>query len=308
MIATGHAGDTAEFHNSTTGRATTLYYTLRRLRRRNRHGRNVWHRLFQFGQRIWNEYRKFEQGRQGYGHFFDSPSNDSLLPAYADYEAAGKQFAELRGTRRFQLGQGFATNVGIVVNGGSDTANLYASSSNDTFFVYADQGGQSLAGMHDASYSYSNYAIGFAANNGYAAGGGGGTAEFFDAPGTNTFSAYGNYPASGLPYAGMQGTGYTNAASGFSVNLAYRVNGSNDTAEFYDTSTPSNNHYYSFANYNQSGNAEAGMYGSGYSNSASGFGASAEVPFNGPGPASPANSPSDQRLYTDLAIAQLYGS
>ena len=105
--------------------------------------------------------------------------------------------------------------------------------------------------------------------NGHA----GDTAQFFDSPGNDTFYAYADYNNSGKPLAGMYGSGgYSNSASGFGTNIGYSTNGGSDTAAFFDS--PGNDTFYAYADYNNSGQQLAGMYGSyggGYSNSAKGF-------------------------------------
>ena len=71
---------------------------------------------------------------------------------------------------------------------------------------------------------------------------------------------------------GSYGGGYTNSASGFATNVGYSINGGSDTAAFFDS--PASDTFYSYADYDNSGQPLAGMYGSyggGYTNSASGF-------------------------------------
>ena len=160
-----------------------------------------------------------------------------------------------------------------------------------------------LAGM--CGTGYSNAASGFYNNTGYATNGNNDTAEFFDAPGTNTFYAYGAYSNSGQPLAGMYGTGYSNSAKGFSENVAYAINGNNDTAEFFDA--PGSNTFYAYGDYNNSGQPVAGMYGTGYSNAASGFGNNVGYAINGNNDTADlfgsSASNSNNALATDLAIA-----
>ena len=202
-------------------------------------------------------------------------------------------------------------------SGGSDTAAFFDSPGNDTFYAYADynNSGQTLAGMY-GSYAaipggYTNSASGFGTNVAYSTNGGSDVAAFFDAPGSNTFYAYADYNSSGKPLAGMYGTvsggGYSNSASGFSTNIAYATNGGNDTAVFFDS--PGNDSFYAYADYSNSGQTLAGMYGSGYTNSAKGFATMIGISSNGGSDtASLFDSPGDDTLYTDLAIASLYGN
>ena len=71
---------------------------------------------------------------------------------------------------------------------------------------------------------------------------------------------------------GKYGGGYSNSAKGFATNVGTATNGGSDAAEFFDS--PGNDTFYAYANYQNSGQTLAGMYGSyggGYSNSASGF-------------------------------------
>ena len=111
--------------------------------------------------------------------------------------------------------------------------------------------------------------------NNYVFHGGGGS----DAA-TLTGSAAGN---TALLYAGVPGTPgrsgqLNNPTAGYAVAVdgmaAIHVNGhAGDTAQFFDS--PGNDTFYAYADYNQSGQTSAGMYGSyggGYSDSASGFG------------------------------------
>ena len=61
-------------------------------------------------------------------------------------------------------------------------------------------------GGHVRGSGYSNAASGFATNVGYSTNGGSDTAVFFDSPGNNTFYAYADYNNSGKPLAGMSGS------------------------------------------------------------------------------------------------------
>jgi hypothetical protein len=228
---------------------------------------------------------------------FDAAGNDTFF-AYS--KNAGKPLAGMHNAAYSysNMAIGFASNIGHAAHA-SDRADLYDTTGNATFFSYDSYGGQELSGMHDPAYSYSNMAFGFGTNVGSSTNGSSARADFYDSLGQASFYAYANYNNSGQPLAGMLGNGYSNSASGFATNVATATSGgSSDTAAFFG----SGQYYYS-ANYNNSGQPLAGMYAAGYSNSASGFGANLDN-----GTASPSDSPAKNTLYTDLAIAQLYGS
>ena len=209
---------------------------------------------------------------------------------------------------------GFGTNVGYATSG-SDTAYLYDSPQSDTFYAYADFGntGKPSAGMfggYDGGYPES--ASGFSTNLGYATSDGSDNAYFYDSPGNDTFYAYGDYN-SGKTSAGMFGSfggGYANEATGFAMNVGISTEGGSDTAYFYDS--PGNDTFYSYANYNSSGKTSAGMYGSyggAYANSASGFAVNIGNSTEGGNDTAYLFGLSGKNaLYTDLAIAELYGS
>ena len=128
--------------------------------------------------------------------------------------------------------------------------------------------------------AYSNSASGFATNVGYSTNGGNDTAVFFDSPGNDTFYAYADYnqqrPALGGHVRQLRRLRpYSNLANGFGTNVGYSTNGGSDTATFFDSA--GNDTFYAYANYNNSGQPLAGMYGSyngfgAYSNLADGFG------------------------------------
>jgi hypothetical protein len=157
---------------------------------------------------------------------------------------------------------------------------------------------------------YADSASGFSTNVGYAVNGGSDAAYLFDSPGSNTYTAYADYNNGGKPLASMSGGSYSNSANGFRTNVGYAVNGSSDGAYLYDS--PGNDTFYASANYNNSGKPLASMsgaYGGGYSNSAIGFGTSVGYSTNGgTDTADLVGSSGNNALYTDLAIAELYGS
>ncbi len=183
---------------------------------------------------------------------------------------------------------------------------FFDSPGNDTFYSYGDynNSGRPLAGMYGNGYF--NAANGFGSNVGYSTGGGSDTAVFFDSPGNDTFYAYADYNKSGKPLAGMAGSGYSNLASGFGTNVGYSISGGNDTAEFFDS--PGQATFFAYADYNNSGQPLAGMYGTGYSNLASGFGTNVGSATGGNATADLYGSSGNNALYTDAAIALLYGN
>ena len=238
--------------------------------------------------------------------FFDAPGSNTFY-AYADYNKSGKPSAEMSGTGYSNAAIGFGTNVGYATKGSSDTASFFDAPGNDAFYAYADynNSGQTLAGMYGSGYS--NMTQGFDTNVAYSVNGGSDTASFFDRPGNDTFYAYGDYNNGGQTLAGMYGSGYSNMAQGFGANTGYATSGGNDTALFFDA--PGNDTFSSYADYNQSGRTLANMSGSGYSNSASGFGIIEAYSTNGGNDtANLFAAPGNNGLYTDLAIAQLYGT
>jgi hypothetical protein len=258
--------------------------------------------------------------------FCDSPGDDSFY-AYADYNGSGQQLAGMYGTAYSNSASGFGTNIGYSSKGGHDAAAFHDSPNNDYFYAYADysKSGQQLAGMYgNYGGAYTNSANGFGTNLGYSANGGSDLAAFFDSPGSDTFYAYADYGNGGQQLAGMYGSyvgypaGYSNSASGFTQNVGYATNGGSDLAAFHDS--PGADTFYAYANYN-GGQTMAGMYGSyagypaGYSNSASGFAANMGIAANGGNDtatlvgssASPVVN-NDDSLYTDAAMASLYGN
>ena len=248
--------------------------------------------------------------------FYDLAGNAAFY-ACANYKS-GKSLAGMYGScgGYSNLASGFGTNIGISTDGNSDTATFYGSPGNDSFYAYADykNSGKSLAGMYGGyGGGYVNSASGFGTNVAYETNGGKNTATFYDSPGNDNFYACADYNNSGKPLAGMYGGyggGYSNSASGFGTNVAYASNGGSDTATFYDS--PGNDAFFACANYKGGGKSLAGMYGSyggGYSNSASGFGTNVGISTNGGNDTADLYAASgNDALYTDLAIAQLYGN
>ena len=280
--------------------------------------------VLQCGQRLRHQCRRCEQRRQRYGLAARLAGHTNTFSAYADYQGSGKPLAGMSGTGYSNTASGFAIDVGYASTGSSDTASLFDSPGNDTFYAYADAngGGLPLAGMY-GSYAgfgaYYNTASGFATNVGYSSGGND-TASLFDSPGNDTFYAYADYNGSGRPLAAMYGSyagygAYSNMANGFATNVGYSSNGGSDTATFFDAA--GNATFFAYADYNGSGRSLAGMNGSyagfgAYSNLAGGFGANlGSVTSGGNDTAdlfgSSGNS-SSNALYTDAAIALLYGS
>ncbi len=129
-----------------------------------------------------------------------------------------------------------------------------------------------------------------------------GTAYFYDSPGNNVYYAYGDFAdyvssnPSG-PSAGMYGSyagfgAYANLANGFVTNIGESANGGSDTAYFYDA--PGQSTFYADAYVKNSTipGPSAGMYGSGYANSAGGF--ATNVAF-----ATPGNGSNDTAYFYD---------
>ena len=113
--------------------------------------------------------------------FFDGPGNDAFT-AYADYKNSGQPFASMTGSGYSNSASGFGTNVGYSTNGGSDTASLFDAAGSNTYYACGDySSGKTLADMYGAGYS--NAAVGFGANVGYATNGSSDMAMFFDCAG-----------------------------------------------------------------------------------------------------------------------------
>jgi hypothetical protein len=252
-------------------------------------------------------------------HFYDSAGNDTFY-AYADYAGSG-QLAGMYGAGYSNSAAGFGTNVGTNLGtaaaGATDMAGFFDSPGNDTYYAYTDynSSGQQYAGM-SGSYGggYSNSAKGFGTNVGFSSNGGSDTADFYDSLGNTTFYSYADYLGSGQQLAGMltsaSGYAYSDSARGFPTNVATSTAGATDTAEFFDS--PGASSFYAYANYNNTGQTLAGMYGSyggGYTNSATGFATMVGNSVNGSGDvASLYGGTTNDTLYTDAAIASLYGN
>jgi subtilase family serine protease len=245
--------------------------------------------------------------------FYDTTAADTFY-SYADYANSDQQLSGMLGSNYSNSASGFGTNIGISAGGGKDIAGFFDAPGTNTYYAYADYGGapsgsgKSLAGMIGSGYS--NTAKGFAMNAAYAVNGGGDTSVFYDAPGTNTFYSYADYNHTGTQLAGMLGNfggGFSDSASGFAVNKGYATLGSSDTAVFFDSA--GNDTFFAYGNYENSGKQYAGMTGTGYSNSASGFGTNIGVSENGgTDTADLYNTSANDTLYTDLAIAELYAN
>ncbi len=265
-------------------------------------------------------------------YFYDSPGTDTYY-AYADYNGSGsgKPFSGMYGSYGGGYSNsavGFATNIGYSTNGGGDTAYFYDSPGNDTYYADADYNGSDspAAGMYGGvpgtpgpGGGYFNSAVGFGTNIAYSTAGGSDTAYFYDSPGNDTFYAYADYNNSGQTAAGMYGgygVGYSNLAYGFATNVGNSTAGGSDTAYFYGS--PQSDTFYAYANYDNSGQSSGGMYGGvpgtpglggGYSNVANGFATNLGYATSGSSDTAYLyGSSGNNALYTDLAIAELYGS
>jgi hypothetical protein len=247
--------------------------------------------------------------------FYDSPGDDTFY-AYADYNNSGSTLAGIYSNGYSNSASGFGTNVGYSTHGGNDFAVFFDSPQSDTFYSYADYNGsgQQLAGMY-GSYNggYSNSAKGFATNLGMSTNGGSDTAAFYDSPGADTFYSYADYNNSGHPLTGMYGSygsGYSNSANGFATTLAYSTLGGSDLAVLSDS--PGNDVFTVYADYNNSGQSYATLaagYGSNPTTAVSGFGAVVGLASEGGNDtANLYDSAAANQVYTDLAIASLYGN
>jgi hypothetical protein len=316
---TGQAADTAQFYDAAGNETFTAYadYNSTGKTFAEMVGSGYSNSATGFGANVGNS----TNGGSDTAIFYDSPSSD-VFTAYADYNSTGKSLASLTGSYgSYSSGysnsaKGFRTNVAYSTNGGSDTAYFYDSPGNDTFTAYADYNktGKPFATM-TGTYGggFANSATGFATNVAYSTNGGSDTASFYDSPGNDTFVAYGDYNGAGKTFAELSGTyggGYADSANGFATNVAYAVNGGSDTASFYDS--PGNDTFSAYADYLASGKEYASMtgaYGGGFANSASGFSTMDGYSTNGGSDtANLYDSPGNDTLYTDLAIAQLYGN
>ena len=248
--------------------------------------------------------------------FFDSPGND-MFYAYADYNDSGQQLAGMYGSGYSNSASGFGTNIGNSTNGGNDMAGFFDSPGNDTFYSYTDynNSGQQLAGMY-GSYGggYSNSAKGFGTNVGFSSNGGSDTAVFYDSLGNDHLLCLRRLPEQRPAVGGHAAEPAVRIPTrpGASPRIvAYSTAGGSDTAEFFDS--PGNDTFSAYANYNGSGQTLASMYGS--------YALPAAIPTRpavsarwsaisingGNDTANLYGSPGNDTLYTDAAIASLYG-
>ena len=155
-------------------------------------------------------------------------------------------------------------------SGGSDVANLFDSSGNDTY-TSSSTGSQMTGSGYAINASGFPVAYGFLTAGGtdtanlspntkttnYVYGAAKGTVNYFDSKGNDTF-----YAVPQSSYSIMLGTGYYNEAISFGTVVANSINGGKDTAVFYDTS--GNDTY-------TSQNNASSMSGKGYLVEANGF-------------------------------------
>ena len=162
-------------------------------------------------------------------------TGDNTYYAYADNAAynsgaAAEPSAGMYGTGYSNVANGFSTNIGYSNHAG-DVAYFYGSTGSDTFYANADynSSGVHTAGMLGSytgrgSVNYANAATGFATNVGNTLPNTSDTAYFYGAAGNDTYYAYA-YAQNGnsvAPSAGMFGSfggGYSNAATGFAINV-----------------------------------------------------------------------------------------
>ena len=226
-----------------------------------------------------------QNGGSDTAYFIDS-TNTATYYAYADYSSvklSAGMYGSYDGASYANSANGFDINVGSATNSlHNDTAYLFDSTGNDTYYAYTNYNGSgSVAGMYGSfnngvsTVAYANSVSGFGANLGYSQNGGSDTDYLYDTQGGATYYAYAaNYfPSSGMgkPSSGMYGGGIANSAFGFGTNVGYTT-ASTDTAYFYDS--PGNDTFYVYPDYGGNDREFAGMYGSyngGYSNSATGF-------------------------------------
>jgi hypothetical protein len=100
--------------------------------------------------------------------FFDTLGDDTFN-AYANYQGSGNTFANMTGSfggEYANSANGFVTSVGVS-SGGSDTANLYDSTDNDTF--YTDL---AIASLYGNRGTFAEQALGFKTVNASGAQGG----------------------------------------------------------------------------------------------------------------------------------------
>ena len=206
---------------------------------------------------------------------------------------------------------GFATNVAYSTNGGSDTAYFFDSPGNDTYYAYADYNGTRQAGGgHVRQLRRRVRQLGQRLRH---------ERRLLD----QRRQRHGLF----LRFAGQrhvlclrrlqqqrqavgghvrQLRGYANSATGFATNVGNATYGSGDTAYF--EIRAGNDTFYAYANYLSSGQTYAGMNGSGYANLAKGFSTMIGTATYGTGDVADLyDSRGNDALYTDAAIAQLYG-
>jgi hypothetical protein len=279
-------------------------------------------------------------GSAGDTAIFNDTAGNSVYYAYAVYGSSGAPLAGMYAespqgvpSGYSNTATGFGANIGNTTSGSSDVAVYFNSSlGSDTFYSYTDyqQSGEQLSGMYGSGYS--NTAKGFDTNVAYAIGGGSSdTAAFFDSAGDATYYAYADYGplpgpgafelADGQQLAGMLGSGYANSAKGFGTNVGVSTAGASDVAAFFDS--PDDDTFSAYAPDNQeidggSGPTFASMTGSfggapspqgvAWTNTATGFATMEGFSTNGGSDtANLYNSPVNDILYTDAAIASLYG-
>ena len=162
-----------------------------------------------------------------------------------------------------------------------DTAQFFDSPGNDTFYAYADynNSGQPLAGM----YGQRLFQLGQRLRHQH---------RLFDqrrqrygrllrlAGQRHVLCLRGLQQQRQAPWRACTGSrAITNSASGFATNVGYSTNGGSDTAVFFDS--PGNDTFYAYADYNNSGQPLAGMYGTRVFQSAIGFGSNVGYSTNG---------------------------
>ena len=130
--------------------------------------------------------------------FYDSPGNDTFY-GYADYNNGGQQLGGMYGSYTLSNGttlsytssaSGFGTVVGEAVNGGTDTADLFGSSGQNTLNAQA-----TIALLYGNNY-YNDQAMGFATVNVFGA-----------ADGVNTYVKGPNPLTYQLKFSGTWGNG-----------------------------------------------------------------------------------------------------
>ena len=145
----------------------------------------------------------FKAGDTAY--FYDSPGSNTFY-VYPGQESAGMYGSY--GGGYANSASGFTNNIGYATST-SDTAYLYGSpTESNTYYAYANSGGQSVAGIYGAGYSSS--ANGFTTNLGYSTSGSD-TAYLYGLPtGSNSLNA-------DAAIAELYGSNYGQQASGFAA-------------------------------------------------------------------------------------------